>query len=102
MRIAVASSDGIVVNQHFGHADTFYIYEKNKDGFHLLEKRKGLAFCQGGFHEETELKSAIELLLDCQVLYALQIGKGAQDALAEKGILSKTYRGFILDLLIQE
>jgi hypothetical protein len=30
--IAVASSDGIVVNQHFGHADKFLIFEVTSDG----------------------------------------------------------------------
>ena len=40
IRVAVASSDGIVVNSHFGRARDFYIYEvsENEDTV-LLEKR---------------------------------------------------------------
>lgn len=30
-RIAVASTDGIVVNQHFGHAERFHIIELNAE-----------------------------------------------------------------------
>ena len=37
-KIAVASSDGIVLNQHFGHADIFLIYEVNNDeSFRFIE-----------------------------------------------------------------
>ena len=39
-RIAVATSDGIVVNQHFGRADKFRIYDINQDNtFHFKEER---------------------------------------------------------------
>lgn len=102
MKIAVASSDGIVINQHFGHAQTFYIYEKKEKEIRFLEQRKGRPFCHSGNHDDADLKSAIELLADCQFLYALQIGKGAQNALLEKEILPKTGRGMILDVLAQE
>ncbi|MDE6833495.1 MAG: hypothetical protein K2J39_04515 [Ruminococcus sp.] len=37
-KIAVASSDDIVVNQHFGHADRFIIYEITSDGDYRLRR----------------------------------------------------------------
>ncbi len=40
-RVAIASTDNIVVNQHFGHTERFYIYdvygETNKN---LVEERR--------------------------------------------------------------
>ena len=37
-KVAAASSDGIVINKHFGRADTFYIYEIAENGkYRLLE-----------------------------------------------------------------
>ena len=39
-RVAAASSDGIVINQHFGRADIFYIYEvTGKGNYRFLETR---------------------------------------------------------------
>ena len=44
-KIAVATSDGIVVNQHFGHADKFYIYEIQDDIFTKVEVRQTAPAC---------------------------------------------------------
>jgi predicted Fe-Mo cluster-binding NifX family protein len=103
MRVAVASSDGIVVNQHFGRADMFYIFELNaKDGVRYIEKRRGRPFCHGGEHEDGELKDAVELLCDCQKVFVLQIGAGAQRQLVESGIEPVVARGIIQDVLENE
>jgi predicted Fe-Mo cluster-binding NifX family protein len=100
MRVAVASSDGIVINQHFGRADTFYIYElKGSDGVEYIEKRKGMPFCHGGEHDDSELKSAVELLSDCKKVFVLQIGGGAQRQLIESGIEPIESRGMIQEVL---
>ena len=52
IRVAVASSDGIVVNSHFGRARDFYIYEvsENEDTV-LLEKRELVPICEAGHHD---------------------------------------------------
>ena len=49
IRVAVASSDGFVVNSHFGRARDFYIYEvsENEDTV-LLEKRELVPICEAG------------------------------------------------------
>lgn len=100
MKVAVASSDGIVVNQHFGRADSFYIYEvsQGKEPV-LLEKRKGKPFCHGGSHEEGELLDATELLADCRKVYVSQIGRGAELELARIGIHAVTAPGLIEEVL---
>lgn len=100
MRVAVASSDGIVINQHFGRADSFYIYEVSQgEEPVLMEKRIGRPFCHGGNHEETELQDATELLADCRRVYVAQIGRGAELELARRGIQSVTAPGLIHEVL---
>ena len=98
MKVAMASSDGIMVNQHFGRAETFYIYEV-KDDVKFVEKRKGKPFCHGGNHEDEDLLDAVTLLSDCKWVYVLNIGGGAKEALAEKNIEAVVSRGFIEEVL---
>lgn len=45
-RVAAASTDGKVVNQHFGRAELFHIFEISEDeGYRFLESRKVDACC---------------------------------------------------------
>lgn len=100
MKVAVASSDGIVVNQHFGRADTFYIYElKSRREAVRLEKRKGMPFCRGGEHEDQDLLDAVHLLADCEKVFVLQIGRGAEDELLRAGIEPVIAPGIISEVL---
>jgi predicted Fe-Mo cluster-binding NifX family protein len=99
MKIAVASSDGIVINAHFGKADSFYIYDYQGEVIRLIEKRIGKPFCHFGEHDETKLTDAVELLADCAKVYVLQIGKGAEEALFARGIQTVIARGIITEVL---
>lgn len=102
MKVAVASSDGIAVNQHFGRADTFYIYEIEQDQKAvLLEKRRGKPFCHGGNHEDSDLLDAAELLADCQKVFVLRIGVGAEQELALRGVEAVTAPGLISEVLAE-
>ena len=75
-RLAVASSDGIVVNRHFGHADRFYIYEFDED-VKLLEIRNVKPVCEAGNHDDNSLKKNAEAIADCDYLLVSKIGDGA-------------------------
>ena len=88
IRIAVASSDGIVVNNHFGRASTFYIYDVDADKeIRLVETRKVKPICDGGNHEDNRLKDTVVKFRDCDYLLVSRIGNSAA-ALAESyGIL---------------
>lgn len=101
MRIAAASSDGKLINQHFGHAKDFYIFEKEADRFHYLELRSGRPFCNGGEHDNDELADAIDLIEDCSYVLVVQIGNGAELELNKRGIIAKITRGFFNDCLQQ-
>ncbi|WP_276929951.1 NifB/NifX family molybdenum-iron cluster-binding protein [Herbinix luporum] len=102
MRVAVASSDGIVINRHFGRAEIFYIYEIKDHLISFVEKRMGKAFCNMGEHKETDLKDTVELINDCLRVYVLQIGKGAEEALSKRGIQTVIARGLIDKVLERE
>lgn len=40
-KFAVASKSGMLVDQHFGHADEFYIYESDGENARFVEKKSG-------------------------------------------------------------
>ena len=84
IRIAVASSDGVTIDEHFGQATGFRIYEVRDDGgYRLLETRADQTHGEGG----ARTPAAIALLLaDVDVVLASQLGPHAVDALKSKGI----------------
>lgn len=77
-RIAVASSDGIVVNQHFGHAEKFLIYEVTDGGnFCFIETRTVEPVCSYGNHDDKKLTENLRKIQDCKYLLVSRIGAGA-------------------------
>lgn len=86
-KIAVASTDGKVVNQHFGRAEKFYILEVNDDNeFYYVEERDNIASCNGGTHSDEGLNLTVQLLIDCKYVLVSQIGPVAEYALSKKGV----------------
>jgi len=95
VRIAVASSDGINVDLHFGRARDFLIYRMHDDGYEYLETRVNDAPRSGDFHDDNDLDQAAVLLSDCRGVIAARIGPGAIDALIYRRILAFTLPGTI-------
>lgn len=88
IKFAIASTDGKVINEHFGKAEKFYIYEVNKEGEHkLLEVRDAIALCQGGGHNEQLVDSVVNNFIDCSCLLVSKIGEAIDIAFSQKGIL---------------
>lgn len=95
-RVAVATSDGIVVNQHFGKADKFRIYDINQDNtIDFREERKVEIVCQGGVHDDLRLKENINYLLDCKYVLVSKIGLGAVNTLEQANIRPMEIPGII-------
>ncbi len=94
-KVAVASSDGKFVNQHFGRAGQFLIFEIADDQYYFVELRENIPSCDGEEHHENAMEKTIQLIEDCQVVLASQIGPGAIRQLEEKGIKSFGVRDFI-------
>ena len=85
-RIAAASSDGKVINQHFGRADNFLIFEISGSRYSLIERRDVTPLCDNGEHTEEGLLSAIGALKDCTAVVVSKIGAPAKRALEINGI----------------
>ena len=86
-KVAVASSDGKYINQHFGWAQQFLIFEINDEGeYKFLENRKNTPACDVGGHTDEALAESVKLISDCKAVLASQIGHGAANALAAHGI----------------
>lgn len=99
-KVAAASSDGIVINQHFGRADTFYIYEvAGTDNYRFLETRTITPVCSGGNHNEEKLCSNIRMFQDCKYIIASRIGMGAANRIEQSGIIPVELPGIIEESL---
>lgn len=95
-RIAVATSDGIVVNQHFGRAGKFQIYQIRQDNTaEFYEERQVVPICEGGNHDEGKLKESAERLWDCKYVLVSRIGQGAAAFLEKEGIIPMELPGII-------
>lgn len=88
-RFAIATKTGANIDQHFGHAESFVIYEYDDGKVELKEKRELDKFCTGtescGSHED-KIKSIIEIVKDCNAVLALRAGALPTSYLENKGI----------------
>lgn len=95
MKVAFATTDGVSVNEHFGRAGMFVIYEFNSSGYTLLETRrfsegrdravedtKGM----GKVHDE-QVEKKVDRISDCRIIYLTEIGGPSAARLARKGIM---------------
>lgn len=73
-RIAIASSNGESVDQHFGQAQNFLIYEIGSKSVDFVEDRE-VQLVQGETpHSEESLERLVKLLEDCSAVFVLKIG----------------------------
>ena len=87
--MAVASSGGRVINQHFGHAKEFLVYEVSTVGIHFIGHRKTDQYCMS--HEtcgdrESALERSIRTLQGCEVVLCAKIGIEPWERLEAAGI----------------
>lgn len=94
-RIAVASSDGIVVNEHFGRSSKFYIYKLEDRNIEFLEVRNVTPICNGGNHDDKDLEKNVKVISDCNYLLVSRIGNGAANVAYQYGIDSYEIPGVI-------
>lgn len=87
--VAVATKGGSMVNQHFGHAREFSIYESLGKEIKFVGARNVQQYCQGPVtcgDEPWVLDKVVEMLSDCQALLCVRIGPGPRQALETAGI----------------
>ncbi len=71
LKAAFATGDGVHVNQHFGWCRRFDVYEVAAEGFRLLESR---LLEPAGEDEEDKIRSRVEAVRDCAMVYVASIG----------------------------
>lgn len=95
MKVAFASTDGCLVDEHFGRAGRFVILDFTPQGFAALpdlvfadgrdaavEGTRG----QGDAHDDA-VERKVEQLADCRLVYLNAIGGPAAARMARRGIL---------------
>jgi len=89
-KVAVASTDGIAINEHFGRAEEFLIYEVDQVGtYKLLEHRKNIPNCSSE-HQDHSSDRTVSLLADVEAVLVSKIGPGANRALRSNGVFAFT------------
>ncbi len=87
--MAVATSGGGVINQHFGHAREFLIYEASINDVRFIGHRKVDLYCSGGDtcgDAETALQKTIRVLDGCEAVLCAKIGYEPWGQLEAAGI----------------
>lgn len=85
-KIAVGSSDGVYIDEHFATALQFLIYEVNGYNYEFTEKRINEELCECSRYHENKFAPLIEKIKDCEVLLVGRIGPGAAEVLKGQGI----------------
>ncbi len=84
VRIAFASTDRVQVNQHFGAAEAFAIYEVEAGAASLVEVAEFIDNAQDG--NENKLPGKIATLAGCAAVYCLAVGASAVKQLLAAGV----------------
>ncbi|SON57925.1 FeMo cofactor biosynthesis protein NifB [Hartmannibacter diazotrophicus] len=84
--VAVATKGGGRVNEHFGHAKEFQVYEATPKGITFVGHRKVENYCMGGFGEDATLDGIIAALEGIDLVLCSKIGDCPKDMLTEAGI----------------
>lgn len=104
-RVAVATRGGDKVNQHFGHATEFLIYDTDGADVKLVGVRKIQAYCHGkadcNGDKAATLQEIITILNDCRILLCSGIGDGPRASLNKIGVLPLVRKGGIQEAILE-
>ena len=84
--VAVATEGHGKVNQHFGHATEFQIFEVTKTDARFVGHRRVDLYCQAPYGEDEQLPSIVEAINDCHAVLVSKIGACPRDELKAAGI----------------
>ena len=96
IRVAVSSYEGVLINKHLGVTENLLIFEIDKDGSRLIERRKTPA--RGAGDERWQELSL--LLRDCTILLTGGIGERPLEVLTAGGIKVYEAEGMIEDAFL--
>ena len=95
--MAVATKGGGVVNEHFGYAREFLVYEASDTGVRLLGHRKTDKYCGGSEHcgtGESRIERIIGALSGCEAVLCARIGIEPWHRLEAAGIRPDTTQAY--------
>lgn len=98
MKMAIVSTDGKNVDEHFGKADRFLIFETVGAGLMQIEERPVSPLSTGDkshAFDEKRFDAVIAALEGCSQVYATRIGDRPREELAKRGITAVIYEGAI-------
>jgi nitrogen fixation protein NifX len=101
MKIAVVTTDGINVDDHFGKAERFLIYESKEGHMEKIGERETVTLSAGntGHPFDAERFSRIvSSIADCKRVYVTKIGDVPAEKLKSHGIEPIIYQGPIRDI----
>jgi nitrogen fixation protein NifB len=84
--IAVATKGSGRINEHFGHAKEFQVYEVSTTGAKFIGHRRVDHYCQGGFGEVESLETVVRAIRDCVAVFISRIGNCPREGLLKAGI----------------
>lgn len=85
--VAVATKGGGRINEHFGHAREFLVYEACGSGIRFVgHRRSSDAYCRGGLGDDASLEGTIAALKGVEAVLCAKIGQCPRDMLAKAGI----------------
>ncbi len=102
MKIAVASSDGTHISQHFGQSSCFLVYDVEEGKIAGKEVRSNTftaharGECSGGEEHEHgghDHSTLVEALHDCQAVLCRGMGRRAEEALSRGAIRPFVFAG---------
>lgn len=104
MLIAVTSKDGKEINQHFGHAERFLIYDVENGDAKLVDDRSVERYCS--FDPEHPLRGHLlkriaEALAGCRAVVTAQMGEHPQGELEKLGVEAFVTSGPIRQTLVE-
>ena len=104
MLFAVATNDGIYINQHFGHAERFRIYEVDGNEVRLVDVKQVERYCS--FDPDHPLRGHIlrdiaTALAGCRAIVCAQIGQAPQMEMERLGISTFAIDGTIAPTLLE-
>jgi len=103
MLIAVASTDGVMVNEHFGRATRFWIFDVVKSKQTLIMVRNVEPLSTGDkshAFDPARMSVACDSLKDCGRVYCTKIGERPRLELEKLGIETIIYKDAISSITI--
>lgn len=88
LKLAVASKDGISINEHFGHAKQFHIFNVSSETCIWQETREVAYYCLGQHADQSAMNGILEAIKDCYAVFIAKIGDGPTDKVHAIGVIA--------------